>query len=152
MVNTQPFNEKSLRDQSTYLSLLAAAPSEEVKAFVEKLLAELGPVEVIENRSGLVMLPYTDTVKGVAFFLGEVLVTEAHVRWGNREGYAACLSRDLEQALAIAILDALLQAPSDHPAHIASLHFVDTQATTQAASDEELLRQVEATRVELEVF
>jgi alpha-D-ribose 1-methylphosphonate 5-triphosphate synthase subunit PhnG len=152
METEQLLVECNLDEQGNYLAVLAGAPAAEVKAFVEDLLANLTYVEVIENRSGLVMLPYKDTVKGETFFLGEVLVSEAHVRVGTQEGYAACLSRDLEQALAIAILDALLQSPSNHPLQAACQAFVQTQAAAQAREDAELLRQVEATRVELEVF
>jgi alpha-D-ribose 1-methylphosphonate 5-triphosphate synthase subunit PhnG len=142
----------TLPDQSAYLTTLTTAPAAAVKEFVEQLLDQLAAVEVIENRTGLVMLPYTDTAQGTPFFLGEVLVTEAHVRIGESQGYAACLGRDLEQALAIAIVDAILQNPLPNPAQSSCRAFIDAQAARLAEAEATLLRQVEATRVELEVF
>ncbi len=142
-------------EQSAYLTVLAHTPPDALKPFTEAILMHLEEIEVLENRTGLVMLPYTDSVQGTAFHLGEVLMSEAHVRIGECAGYGACLGRDLEQALAIAILDATLQA-QDYPV-TAALHdnirdFVAEQAQQQTDADQELLRKVEATRVEMEVF
>lgn len=132
-----------------YLTVLTHAPADEVKTFVDSLLACLAEVQVLTNRTGLVMLPYTDTVQGTLFHLGEVLIAEAHVRVGEHEGYAACLGRDLQQALAIAILDAAIRGGQ---ATDKISRFVTTLAQLQAKADDLLLRQVEATRVELETF
>lgn len=153
MTTDQIFSE-----QGVYLSILALTPVQEVKDFVEALLARLAtaliPVEVITNRTGLAMLPFTDSAKGATFHLGETLLAEAHVRVGNQEGYAACLGRDLEQAIALAILDALLQsktatAQTEQPAILA---FVGAAARQLQAQDLALLQKIEATRVELETF
>ncbi|MER3482332.1 MAG: phosphonate C-P lyase system protein PhnG [Meiothermus sp.] len=137
--------------QSTWLTVLNRAPAEEVKAFAEGLLPELEPcgLEVLENRTGLVMLPGQDTAQGASFHLGEVLVSEARVKLGEVEGYTVCLGRDLEQALAVAILDAAMQG-GPHTEQIAT--FVARQRAEQEAADLRLLRQVEATRVEMETF
>ena len=65
------------------LSTLAQAPAEDVKALAEDVLAHIenhGSVQVLQNRTGIAMLPYTDSVKGTAFHLGEVMMAEAHVR------------------------------------------------------------------------
>ncbi|MCB0183578.1 MAG: phosphonate C-P lyase system protein PhnG [Caldilineaceae bacterium] len=149
--------------QSHYLSVLAQTPPARLKTFAEEILAELdeanAAIEVRTNRTGLVMLPYTDSVQGTAFHLGEVLMSEAHVRVQEQEGYGACLGRDLEQALAIALLDAVMQRSPSQPAprEFASLQsaitdFIMDQAQVQADADTDLLRKVEATRVEMEVF
>jgi len=56
-----------LKDQSAVLSLLCRAPAEEVKALADQMLpalVKLGSLEVVHNRTGLVMLPYRDTVQG----------------------------------------------------------------------------------------
>lgn len=137
--------------QGDVLSVLTHTPAETVKAFTEALLNELGSVTVLTNRTGLVMLPYRDSAKGARFHLGEALVSEAHVRLAEHgsEGYAACLGRDLEQSLAVAILDAALQA-GVMEAHI--MPFVQEQAARLEAEDELFFRQVEATRVEMETF
>jgi alpha-D-ribose 1-methylphosphonate 5-triphosphate synthase subunit PhnG len=133
------------------LSVLSQAPADQVKALAESLLARFGAVEVIENRTGLVMLPYTDSVKGGTFYLGEVLIAEAHISLKDHhvEGYAACLGRDTQQALAIALLEAALRANLC----LAEINrFISAQATALAEADAQLLQQVEATRVNLETF
>ena len=106
--------DQAFVEQGTYLSVLSLTPAQAVKGFVEELLARLSTVQitvqVIASRTGLAMLPFTDSVKGVTFHLGETLLAEAHVRVCDQEGYAACLGRDLEQAIALALLDATLQS------------------------------------------
>lgn len=101
--------------QSHYLSVLAQTSPARLKPFAEAILAALdeanAAIEVLTNRTGLVMLPYTDSVHGTPFHLGEVLMSEAHVRVQEQDGYGACLGRDLEQSLAIALLDAVMQTP-----------------------------------------
>lgn len=135
--------------QAELLSVLSRAPAALVKSLAEALLPHLAPVTVVQNRSGLVMLPLHEPVQGETFYLGEVLVAEARVRAGGAEGYGACLGRDLEQALAIALLDAAFSAGMAR-AEIAA--FTREQAAALSAADEQLLRQVAATRVDLETF
>lgn len=132
------------------LTTLTHAPAEPVKQLAEALLSALGDVRVLTNRTGLVMLPYTDSVTGAAFHLGEVLVSEAHIILSSGvEGYALVTGRDLVQALAIAVIDAAYRAGVETGRIEA---FVREQAEAQAAADRDLLMQVEATRVELETF
>lgn len=136
--------------QSAYLTILTHAPADAVKTFVEDVIPHLGDIEVLINRTGLVMLPYTDTSTGTRFHLGEALVSEAHVRVGSgEEGYAVCVGRDMEQALAVALLDAALTANiMTEPI----TQFVAQQEEAQKRADEQLLKQVEATRIEMETF
>jgi alpha-D-ribose 1-methylphosphonate 5-triphosphate synthase subunit PhnG len=135
--------------QAHMLSVLARVPAETVKQFAEALLPELGTVTVVTNRTGLVMVPMHEPAQGTAFYLGEVLVSEAHVRLDQSEGYAACLGRDLQQVLAIALLDAAYTGEQARP-QIAA--FVAAQAEQQKQADTHLLRQVAATRVNMETF
>ena len=73
-----------------------------------------------------------------------------HVRLGNGvEGYGMCTGRDLELAMAIALLDAAMTS-GIHDAQITG--FVAAQADSQAQADQMLLRQVQATRIEMETF
>lgn len=136
--------------QSESLTILTHAPAGAVKLFADEIIEHLDDITVIQNRTGLVMLPYTDSAQGTRFHLGEVLVAEAHVRLENGiEGYAACVGRDLLQALAIAILDAAMMSEIQSAAIEA---FLVQQQAAQQQADELLLRQVEATRVEMETF
>jgi alpha-D-ribose 1-methylphosphonate 5-triphosphate synthase subunit PhnG len=137
--------------QSDYLSVLSYAPAPAVKEQAEKVIPALGPIDVLNNRTGLVMLPYTDSARGVVFHLGEVLVSEAQVRLpvSGVEGYGMCMGRDLVQAVAIAILDAALTAGVMTDDIMA---FIDKQAEELASADDHLLRCVETTRVEMQTF
>jgi alpha-D-ribose 1-methylphosphonate 5-triphosphate synthase subunit PhnG len=136
-------------EQSTYLSVLSRSPAAMVKLFADVLIPTLGSIEVLRNRTGLVMVPMQDSGQGAAFYLGEALVAEAHVRVGEVEGYAACLGRDLEQALAIALIDAAVVAGIAQE-QIAA--FVQAQAAALDGADRQLVQQVETTRVEMETF
>jgi alpha-D-ribose 1-methylphosphonate 5-triphosphate synthase subunit PhnG len=136
-------------DQSRYLSILSRAPADEIKRFADRLIPTLGPIEVIQNRTGLVMASMADTAQGATFYLGEVLVAEAHVRIGAAEGYGACLGRDLEQALAIALIDAAIGADL---ARERIDPFIRAQAAALDDAEQRLLDAVETTRVEMETF
>lgn len=136
--------------RSDVLSILTHAPAEEVKALAERALPQLGDIQVIKNRTGLVMLPYVDSAQGTAFHLGEVLVAEAHICLpAGDEGYGMVIGRDTVQAMALAVLDACVATNmmSDE-----ITEFVTLQARLQADADAEMLKQVEATRVEMETF
>lgn len=136
--------------QSAWLTLLTHAPAEDVKSLAEDVLGVLGEITVINNRTGLVMQPYTDSAEGTAFHLGEVLVAEAHIRLESGvEGYGLVTGRDTVFAMGVAVLDAALQSGI-------SLDMIEpflaAQHEAQRVADEQLLRQVEATRVEMETF
>lgn len=73
-------------DHARLLDTLARADADRLVAFAEAVLPGLGPVEVVQSRTGLVMLPLRDTVQGTDFHLGEVLVAEAHIRAAGTEG------------------------------------------------------------------
>lgn len=134
-----------------WLETLARAEDSALKAMAEELLPLLGDIEVVESRSGLVMLPMRDTVANTDFHLGEVLVAQAHIRIKATqiEGYGMVTGRDLERAMAMAVIDvaALANKASDRIAR-----FVAAEASRIRAADEERLRAIEATRVEMETF
>jgi len=133
------------------LDILAASRPEAIKACAEDILTDLGGVSVLANRTGLAMLPFVDTVRNTAFHLGEVLLAEAHIRVPDRgvEGYGAVTGRDLEHAMAIAVVDASIAA--GHRTDLV-LEFLDAEQRRQEESDRERLRKVEATRVQMETF
>lgn len=141
-MTTEAFN------QSAALSVLCRAPAEAVKWQAERVLAAAADVHVLRNRTGLMMQPMRESVEQSDFYLGEVLVSEAHVRLNGHEGYAVCLGRDLEQALAVAIIDAARAGAGDPLIEA----FIAEQAQLLAAEDEALLQAIAKTRVELETF
>lgn len=138
-------------DHRQALEILASARPGEIKACAEQVLDRLGDVSVIVNRTGLAMLPFQDTVRGTAFHLGEVLVAEAHIEVPSRsvEGYGAIIGRDLEHAMAMAVIDAAMAAGHELPC-ISEL--LAAEKRTQEEADRDRLRKVEATRVQMETF
>lgn len=136
------------------LSILSRAPAHDVIALADGILAHLSDVRVIQNRTGIVMLPYRDSAKGVTFHLGEALIAEAHVQvvlpsGREVEGYGACLGRNVRHALAMAVLDAALRGGVEVERIEA---FVAAQAAALDAQDAALVAKVEATRVMMETF
>jgi len=132
------------------LDILARSRPEGLKALAESVLENLGDLRVIANRTGLVMVPMRDTVENVDFHLGEVLVSEARIadEAGN-VGYGMITGRDLERAMAMAVVDL---AFSSGRSTAAITTFLETEAAALAERDAERMRGVEATRVEMETF
>ena len=132
------------------LDILARARPEQLRALAETLLEGMGEISVITNRTGLVMVPMRDTVENVDFHLGEVLVSEAHITDATGYvGYGMVTGRDLERAMAMAVVDLRIAALGEEPA-ITS--FIAEERAHQVAEDTARMRQVEATRVEMETF
>jgi len=144
-------DETAGRSHRDVLETLAAMDPARLKAEAEAILPALGEVEVIESRTCLVMLPMRDTVQATDFHLGDVLMAEAHVRLSAQdvEGYGMVLGHDQERAMAMALLDASLAAGI---ATDRIEDFVAAAAADLAAAEDELLRRIEATRVEMETF
>lgn len=134
---------------SETLSTLARADGAALKAFGESLIADLGEIEVVHSRTGLVMLPLRDTAKGTAFHLGEVLVAEAQITSGGATGYGMRRGRDQEAAMAMALVD--LAVARDIRADECR-DFCAAQSEALAACDANTLRDIEATRVNMETF
>ncbi len=90
-----------MAETDVQLDALARAEPAQLNEFAEGLIAALGDIEVLYSRTGLVMLPMRDTAQGTVFHLGEVLVSEAHIRAGTCEGYGMRRGHDLEAAMAL---------------------------------------------------
>lgn len=133
----------------THLDALAKADPANLKQFAETLIGDLGDIEVLHSRTGLVMLPMRDTAQGTVFHLGEVLVSEAHIRADAQEGYGLRRGHDLEASMAMALIDLAMKRgiQTDN-----CVTFCTTAQHSQDARDHETLRQVEATRVNMETF
>ncbi|APZ53968.1 phosphonate C-P lyase system protein PhnG [Salipiger abyssi] len=142
--------ETAVTEASERLSVLARMAPERISEEAEILLPALGDIEVLQSRSGLVMLPMRDTVTGTDFHLGEVLVSEAHIRLpGGTEGYGMVTGHDLERAMAMAVIDGALAAGVDVERLI---RVIAEEAARQAEDDRDTLRAIEATRVDMETF
>lgn len=142
------FDRPTEFDHASLLATLARADLARLTELAEALLPQLDQVEVLQSRTGLVMLPLRDTVKGTDFHLGEVLVAEAQLRARGCEGYGMVVGRNLEQAMAMAVIDAV--ASLGHNPVIQA--FLASEAAEIAARDRARLCEVEATRVDMETF
>lgn len=129
------------------LDTLARAEPARLKAFAEDLIPDLGAIDVIRSRSGLVMLPMRDTAQGTTFHLGEVLVSEAHIQSGATPGYGMRQGHDLEAAMAMALVDLALKLGVQDAA---CTDFIDAEARALNQADKKRLREVAATRVDME--
>lgn len=138
-----------MADTDPHLDALAKADPTKLKQFAETLIGDLGDIEVLHSRTGLVMLPMRDTAQGVVFHLGEVLVSEAHIRADAQEGYGLRRGHDLEASMAMALIDLAMK----RGIHADScIKFCEAARHTQNAQDDATLRRVEATRVNMETF
>lgn len=151
----QSFDHPSSMHSSVHpLSVLSRASAQEVIALADVILPHFQAVRVITNRTGIAMLPYHDSAKGVIFHLGEILMAEARIRvvtpaGCEAEGYGACLGRDTRHALAMAVLDVALRSGVEAERIEA---FVAHHAAVLDAQARDLLARVEATRVNMETF
>jgi alpha-D-ribose 1-methylphosphonate 5-triphosphate synthase subunit PhnG len=137
-------------DHQSMLDILARARPERLKSLAEMLLDHMGEISVMANRTGLVMVPMRDTVENIDFHLGEVLVSEAHITdAAGTIGYGMVTGRDLERAMAMAVVDLRVATVGEEPA---VAHFLAEESAFLAAEDDRRMRQVEATRVEMETF
>ncbi len=114
------------------------------------------PMEEIQIKknpvAGLIQMKVIDTFE-TEFYLGEVLVTEAEVMYRNHQGYAMILGEDLEKALLLASVDALLNSENDSDQMKSSLF----QKLEQLISNYKNTRQVEEkiimqTKVDFKTF
>lgn len=137
-------------DHAAMLTTLARARPDRLKAMAETLLDGMGDITVLANRTGLVMVPMRDSVGQVDFHLGEVLVSEAHITGPRGHvGYGMVNGRDLERAMAMAVIDLHVAAAGESDA-LAT--FLAEERAHALREDETRMRQVEATRVEMETF
>ena len=136
-------------EHSEMLGILARSKAARLKALAETLIPHLGVIEVEQSRTGLVMLPMRDTAQGVNFHLGEVLVSEARIICAGHLGYGMRRGRDLEAAMAMALVDLSVSMGVRGDACAV---FLRAESKAQTEADNELLRKVEATRVDMETF
>src|SRR5262245_60605750 len=94
---------------------LASLPAQQAVQLANRLADHaLSDVEVISPPTvGMVMARAVDGARGQTFNLGEILVTEARVSVGGVEGWGMVMGNAREHALAMAVVDASLEA--HHP-------------------------------------
>lgn len=131
---------------------LTQIPEGAARRLAARLLdGSLGDVLMITPPTvGMVMARATDGAKGETFNLGEVLVTEARVNLAGHDGWGMVLGGNPDHALAVAVLDAGLEA--DHAARPdIERELRDLVAVLEAEQSADWA-QVAPTRVQFDTF
>jgi len=89
------------------------------------------------------------------FYLGEILVTEAEVKYKGLKGYAMVMGDEPERALLAASVDAILQADTRDAMEDLKqkvMDFITMQARKTAEADEMERRLIAKTKVNFETM
>lgn len=141
--------------RSQWLRLWSAMPATSTKALAVAL-ADRYRVEDLElPRSGLGLLPLTDSALGDDYFIGEIPLAQAHVRLsdndaGCAEGAATLLDDRAGVARALAVLDAVVAAGWPGRDEAVQLLAQGSAALTEQARQRQAL--LLATRVDFTVL
>ncbi len=139
-------------DRSERFQALAQMPIAAACGLADRILdGSLGEVALITPPTvGMVMARITEAAKGEVFNLGEVLVTEARVSIRGKEGWGMVLGGNPTHALAVAIVDAGLEAGHQDAAGIErDIQQVDAELRAQSEAE---WAKLAPTRVEFENF
>ncbi len=124
---------------------IAVAEAAELTPLADAVLADTEVAVIRGPTAGMVMLQARESVEGIRFNLGEVLVTEALVAIGAHQGYAMVQGMAHERALAGAICDAAVEA--GHPISTRILDALHAAAARAAAAERAAWERVAGTRV-----
>ncbi len=94
--------------------ILANSPAAFARELAAPVFAAHEVTVIREPMKTLVMVRMRETVAGAAFYLGEVLASEALVEVAGQKGFALLMGDDLDKALAAAAIDAFRK--TDFPA------------------------------------
>jgi alpha-D-ribose 1-methylphosphonate 5-triphosphate synthase subunit PhnG len=139
-------------DRHQRFEALTAISEADAARLAERVLdGSLGNVVVITVPTvGMIMARAQDGARGEVFNLGEVLVTEARVSIEGCEGWGMVLGRAPDHALAVAVVDAGLEA--GHPEYAAIEREIIALAAARAETLAEEWVRVAPTRVQFDVF
>jgi alpha-D-ribose 1-methylphosphonate 5-triphosphate synthase subunit PhnG len=120
---------------------------------VKELLQLLSSKEINITKpsdTGLLMMAANDSF-GTDFYLGEILVTEAAVKYKGLKGYAMVIGDEPERAFLAASVDAILQADNGDLKQKV-MDFISMHAKKIEAADEMERRLIATTRVSFETM
>ena len=123
-------------------------------AELEQLISLFAEAEVtvsLPPRSGLLMMRMQDSF-ATELNLGEVLVTEARVRFRQSEGYAMVTGEDGRRALARALADAVLRCPEADSVRERMITLLDRETARQEAEMKKEVALIVATRVNFDLM
>ena len=107
-------------------------------------------IRVLREQIGMIMARARDSVEGIPFNLGEVLVTEAEVSVNGTLGYSMILGMDQDHARAGAILDAAEEA--GHILRERIINALSEERQKAEARGCRLWSALKATKVDFEVM
>lgn len=132
-------------DRERRFEAIALAQPADLVPLAEVVLADVSVRVLRGPQVGTVMLRATESVDGLVFNVGEVLVTEAFVAIGAHQGYAMVQGMERELALAGAICDAAVEAGhAASPRILAALTVAEERTAAHARAE---WAKVAATRV-----
>ena len=108
----------------------------------------LGPTAL---RTGLLMMRMQDSF-ATEMNLGEILVTEARVRFRESEGYAMVTGEEPRRALARALADAALRCPDDSDTRQRVSALLELETARQDAETTRETAMIAATRVNFDLM
>lgn len=128
------------------IAKMSAESIEELKGLI--------PIEEIEilkkPKQGLLMMTAKDSFN-TNFYLGEILVTEAEVKYKDMEGYAMLICDDPEKALLAASVNAILKT-NDQNLKQKVFELITDQARKMEELDEIEGRLIAKTKVNFETM
>ncbi|MGO9015849.1 MAG: phosphonate C-P lyase system protein PhnG [Dissulfurispiraceae bacterium] len=83
---------------------------------IEKLISLMpgNEIDIVKTpETGLLMMAVKDSFD-VEFYLGEILVTEAEVRYKGNKGYSMVMGDEPHRAIAAAVVDAVSKSDNDN--------------------------------------
>ena len=139
-------------DRAERAHALAAIDPEAAIRLAESLSdGSLGDISIVSPPTlGMVMARAIDGAQGETFNLGEVLVSEARVSVGGVPGWGMVLGRRRDHALAMAVVDASLEA--GHRRRPAAERLLRRALAMAQAHQNEEQQRVADTRVHFETF
>ena len=129
--------------------IIATADKSVICSLAREVLEDTDIV-VLRERTGMLMARARDSVEGIAFNLGEVLVTEVEVRLNDTPGYSMVLGMDPGKALAGAVLDAAMEG--DHHLKEKIIDALKEERIRAEVRRSKLWSDVKTTRVDFEVM
>ncbi|MDZ4136874.1 MAG: phosphonate C-P lyase system protein PhnG [Paracoccaceae bacterium] len=137
-----------------WAAALIAADAGKVAALAAAITARAKATPLAPPREGLMLMQLRDSVAGKPFHLGEIPVTQVHLRLngpeGLAEGGAVLMSDDLPRATAIAVLDAALAADWPEAPAIEALIAEGQAARSNTNADRALV--LERTKVDFKLL
>jgi alpha-D-ribose 1-methylphosphonate 5-triphosphate synthase subunit PhnG len=142
-------NEKREMNNTDCTAIVATMDDRAVNELLE-LLAEQAIEIIRQPRTGLVMMPLTDSFLA-DFNLGEVLVTEARVSVDGIEGYGMVTGDNPRRALARAVAEAILTG-ANLPLRTRLTDFLERQKLLRTELHRREQALTESTRVNFDLM